>query len=662
MKHRVLCPLTALLVLETEHDYVRYKLDRKALADVLSITSNGRVLRMNRSDLHKIAVAAAAPKAQDWQARADRLALPADDDEGGVRKLEIPAPESVASAAEPEQAPESARAEAPVVAKQVQPEERKRHARKVVSKKTIAGAFMNAGAADTRLFGGSGQGAGGTVGGGTKGGGKGFGRRSRALPMRKKMEKKINVRLSAGTLGGSGAGRHGVARVVARKNSAVRRCYEAALRRNPSLGGRIKVMFTVGTAGTVTKVVVAGAQGMFADCIKRKFSRIRGLPLLPEPADFSIPYIFSQGGGAPSRPAIAREVAMSQAERRRLRRERQKLAAQQAALQQQQAALRAEREKIERLERGKRELAELEAGIANSPNVKGRYAKVQALLEAGKRKTAVAEARAWSDEKVGDVLALVALGEAYEAIEEPIQAARAYGSLIDLFPSRADLRRFAGNLLERVGDKGLDLAVDTYLAAVEQRPDHPSGFHNLAMALAARGQYDDALAAIERARTSRSKWRNSAGIDRILNDDERIIKAVKQHASGADKSAIAPSLRFILSWETDANDVDFHIFDSKFDHASYRNRSLPSGGSLYADITTGYGPESFFIADAKTYPYRLLAHYYRMGPMGYGMGRVQVLRHDGKGGLGFESRAFVIMQDRAYVDMGTVTPKSAPVL
>ena len=57
----------------------------------------------------------------------------------------------------------------------------------------------------------------------------------------------------------------------------------------------------------------------------------------------------------------------------------------------------------------------------------------------------------------------------------------------------------------------------------------------------------------------------------------------------------APSLRFVLAWETDANDVDFHIHDGSGGHAFYSQPVLPSGGELYADVTTGYGPECFTI-------------------------------------------------------------------
>jgi pimeloyl-ACP methyl ester carboxylesterase len=79
----------------------------------------------------------------------------------------------------------------------------------------------------------------------------------------------------------------------------------------------------------------------------------------------------------------------------------------------------------------------------------------------------------------------------------------------------------------------------------------------------------------------------------------------------------APSLRFVLNWETDANDVDFHIFDGRGGHAYYMQPRLPSGGALYADITTGYGPECFAIPGrARAYPYTLRAHYFARGPMG----------------------------------------------
>ncbi len=118
-----------------------------------------------------------------------------------------------------------------------------------------------------------------------------------------------------------------------------------------------------------------------------------------------------------------------------------------------------------------------------------------------------------------------------------------------------------------------------------------------------------------------------------------------------------PSLRFVLGWETDANDVDFHIRDGNRQHAFYKRPALDSGGNLYADVTTGYGPECFTIrgdASKRSGPYTLQANYYARGPMGYGMGKLEIIEHDGHGGLTFVERPFVVMQDHAFVDLGTV--------
>ena len=40
--------------------------------------------------------------------------------------------------------------------------------------------------------------------------------------------------------------------------------------------------------------------------------------------------------------------------------------------------------------------------------------------------------------------------------------------------------------------------------------------------------------------------------------------------------------------------------------------------------------------------------------MGYGMGKLQTIEHDGEGGLKFNEHPFVVMKDGAYVDLGKV--------
>jgi len=293
------------------------------------------------------------------------------------------------------------------------------------------------------------------------------------------------------------------------------------------------------------------------------------------------------------------------------------------------------------------------------------------LIGAGGAAAAVENAFAWHREAPGDVMALVALGEALEGVREKETAARVYGSIVDLFPARADLRRFAGERLERLGDAGAAEALDTFTRAEEERPDHPESHRLVTFARLRRGDFEGAFAAAERGAHQAYPAGRFRGVDQILREDLGLVAAawIKAEPSRRDeilgKLAAAggtredgPSLRFLLSWETDANDVDFHIHDAEGGHAFYKQPELPSGGRLYADVTTGYGPECFTIRlprEKRSESYRLEAHYYARGPMGYGMGKLEIIDHDGQGGLTFDERPFVVMTDGAYVDLGTVS-------
>ncbi len=311
------------------------------------------------------------------------------------------------------------------------------------------------------------------------------------------------------------------------------------------------------------------------------------------------------------------------------------------------------------------------AEIPRSEPYTGPFKSVMDLVARRQTEQAIRAAFEWRKTAPGDVMALVALGEAFEAAGDLTQAARSYGSIVDLFPGRADLRRFAGERLERLSaGAGLELAADTYAKAAIERPDHPASHRLHAYALVKQGKLERAFEAIVRGLRQSYPSDRFRGVTRILGEDLGLIGAAWAKAEPKRAEEIQarvrseggaiedqPSLRFVLNWETDANDVDFHIHDGKGGHAFYSQPTLASGGDLYADVTTGYGPECFTIrgaAAARSGPYRLQAHYYSRGPMGYGMGKLQIIDHDGRGGLTFEERPFVVMIDRAFVDLGVV--------
>jgi tetratricopeptide (TPR) repeat protein len=294
----------------------------------------------------------------------------------------------------------------------------------------------------------------------------------------------------------------------------------------------------------------------------------------------------------------------------------------------------------------------------------GKLARIMRAIASHDAPAALALATAWRDDQPTDVLALVGLGEAFEASHDGAAAARAYGSIIDLYPTQADFRRFAGERLERLGPIGRGLAIDTYRRAVADRPDQVTGHRLLAYALLRTGDHAGAFAAILAGVDQHPPADRFAGAPLVFARDAGMI-ATAYLAHGGNRARIEaalvkrglalitdPSTRFLLYWETDANDVDLHVRDAHGGHAWFSHRTLESGGELYADVVTGFGPECFEIQGPATAgPYRLGVHYYAQGPMGYGMGLLQIVRFDGKA-FAFEDRPYVIMKNQAHVSLG----------
>ncbi len=481
--------------------------------------------------------------------------------------------------------------------------------------------------------------------------GRGFGTRSSTVP---------RIRQGQATVQGA-LDREIIRRIVRQHLNEIRYCYNRGLTRNPNLAGKVTVNFVIDGEGKVVNSNVLAttlSDPQVGTCVAKRALRWK----FPDPRGggtvrVTYPFVFAPNENAmraSAPPLTPEQIAQRDAELKR----------QQEAARRQRIEAEAEAKRLAAAQA--EEQAEL-TRTEGSPYL-GRSFDIAKLITEGKLKEAMKIAIAWRTENPGDVLALIAMGETAEAAGDLETAARAYASLIDLFPSRADLRRYAGNRLDRLGEAGSELAIDTYKKAVLSRPDHPAGHRLYAFALTRAGRYSDAWEAILAGRSRSYPSGRFAGVDEIFDDDAGLIAAAWLRADPTDAKKIrglattagvtipnAPSTHFVISWETDANDVDFHVYDSMGSHAYFGARTLPSGGELYADVTTGYGPESFTIKDKATaYPYRLEAHYYSRGPMGYGMGKLQVIQHDGMGGLRFDERPFLIMKDGAFVPLGTL--------
>ncbi len=664
-RHRVLSQYTSLLVLETDADYRRFNIDRNAKVDILAV-EDGRVAVLDSSraaedarEKDKKEVAKSKAPAKGGSARRD-------EDEGtSTAAAAAPPPATATAAPAPVPTPSPAQAAAPAPEPNID---------------GLAAPGDSPSLSENRAGGGGGPDLGGL---GRLGNGAGHGSgapglgslgadhasaaeearptptprpaaRARAPrtaatedgdPFAADLEQRAQRTAPAASAASGGGARadttlapngnvrpgtltieSGIAsdevqRVIRGAIPRFRSCYVTELQRDPAVNGRLALRFTLAPTGDVSSAeIVDGPQSSaFRACISAQAKNLHfAAPGGSSTARFVQTFDLVGGGTEPSN------------------------------------------------------LAERPTNVPKALPYEGRFKIVMEALSRGDKDGALTEANHWRADQPGDVLALVALGEVFEARQDLRSAARAYGSILELFSFRADSRRFAGERLERLQaePRAIALAIDTYGKAVEQRPDHPASHRLYAFALLKHGEHEKAFEALKKGASRSYPEGRFRGVDRILKEDLGLVAAAWKHAQPARAGEIqmklreaggteenGPSLRFVLNWETDANDVDFHIHDGKGGHAYYSQMQLPSGGELYADVTTGYGPECFTIRgprEQRAYPYTLQAHYFSRGPMGYGMGKLQVLEHDGTGRISFEERPFVVMVDRAYVDMGTV--------
>ena len=299
----------------------------------------------------------------------------------------------------------------------------------------------------------------------------------------------------------------------------------------------------------------------------------------------------------------------------------------------------------------------------------GRMLTVMRSIQEGERDAALREALAWRTEAPWDLMALVALGEALEARGSLTLAARAYGSIVDEFPSRADLRRFAAGRLARLGAVASELLVDVLERAVELRPDQPSGHRMLAYAHLRAGRHRRALDVLLAALGRSDPLGRFARARPLLLEDAGLVAAAylaREPAHRRDIQALLdqhgvlvpmePSVHFVLTWESDATDLDLHVArgDRPF------SRATPADAEVGPDVADGFGPEHTEIhGRSREREVHLWVDYQARAMMGAGLGQLDILEHDGAGRLRAETRPFVVMNEHATVDLGAYRPLSA---
>lgn len=112
-----------------------------------------------------------------------------------------------------------------------------------------------------------------------------------------RVKARVNIKGPTKTIGGKLDG-NSISRVLKRKQSAFQKCYERELKKNPKAGGKVVVMFVIGSAGRVTssKATADSVGGGVGQCIANTVKRLR-FPR-PKGGDVTVSksFVFSSGG------------------------------------------------------------------------------------------------------------------------------------------------------------------------------------------------------------------------------------------------------------------------------------------------------------------------------------------------------------------------------
>jgi tetratricopeptide (TPR) repeat protein len=411
--------------------------------------------------------------------------------------------------------------------------------------------------------------------------------------------------------------------VVRRNFGRFRACYEQGLRGNRKLEGRVVTKFVIGRDGAVSESIDAGSElpdTKVVACIVQAFRELTFAPPVGGIATVTYPLVLHP---EPRPDDVGERVQM----------------------------------------RAPAPVRRRSDAVASEPLPppwpwRGPFGDVIEHLARFDARGALDGAAAAHAADARDVVALLALGEALEAADMREPAARAYGSIADLQPHRAEMLRLAGARLRRLGPAARPLAIELLRRARDDRPDQPSSHHLLAMALLEAGDHERAFDALAEG-LGRSYAPRYGASREVLVDDLRLVAAawsaaepVRSRAIDARAFALGasrdpderPSARFVSTWETDASHVQLTV--------------AGSGESAWVSYASdGFGPQSFVVRasprDAEATPFSVKVTLHRRGPAGGDVpGVVDVLTHDGRGHVSVEPRPFVIMTDGASVDLG----------
>ncbi len=267
-----------------------------------------------------------------------------------------------------------------------------------------------------------------------------------------------------------------------------------------------------------------------------------------------------------------------------------------------------------------------------------RFRLVRALDRAGKVADALDAAKAWRAVDAYNLVVVRLIGDLDSELGNKAEARRAYSAVVELLPKDANAQRALASVLVQAGD--LAGAYDRLIAAQELSKTDTRLAFELADVAARLGRDDEAkqrFTAIVNDTATPAEVRFPAQ-QRLAQLDHQLARVAlatghADVAAALDKEIAALNIpggtvndiKVYLTWDTDQSDVDLWVTNPAGERVYYEHKQGRFGESLFHDVTTGYGPESFTAPTAHAGDYLVQVNYFGAGRSNFSEARGEVV-------------------------------------
>jgi tetratricopeptide (TPR) repeat protein len=308
--------------------------------------------------------------------------------------------------------------------------------------------------------------------------------------------------------------------------------------------------------------------------------------------------------------------------------------------------------------------------VANHPDDRAkRLALVRGLLAAKDKDGALAQAKAWRARDAYNLVAVRALGDVYMDRGDKDAAERVYSAIVELLPRDPDAQRALATILKQHGD--LAAARARLAAAIDARPDDARLLFELADVELRLGRSQEAVGKLEAivadpSTNEQIRYPAKQRLGQVYGEQRRAATARGDTARAADLGAkldalalqggLENDIHVYLTWDTNRTDVDLWVTTPSGEKIFYGHRQGRDGESLFDDVTTGYGPESFTAKHAQPGEYKVEVNYYsgHRGPFPEARGEVIVVLDEGQPSERKRVLPYRLFEEKQTVTVATI--------